>query len=111
MSLVISCEGTLYYPLWWVVKHGAEIKTPVERLPEAFSCKEGECLIVVQETGLDITMSVSLAKRLETQAQYSAILERQKSLPNDTKFVLYSVPGELADSLKKVDLQNNPARS
>ena len=111
VGLVISCEGTLYYPLWWVVEHGVEIKTPVERLPEAFSCKEGECLIVVQETGLDITMSVSLAKRLETQAQYSAILERQKSLPNDTKFVLYSVPSELADSLKKVDLQNNPARS
>ena len=106
MSLVISCEGTLYYPVWWVTKYGAEINSP-----EAFPAKVGECIIVIQETGLDITMSVSLAKRLETQAQYSAILERQKSLPNDTKFVLYSVPSELADSLKKVDLQNNPARS
>ena len=110
VGLVISCEGTLYYPVWWVVEHGVEIKTPVERLPEAFSCKEGECLIVVQETGLDITMSVSLAKRLETQAQCRAI-ERQKSLSKDTKLTLYSVSSELADSLKKVDLQNNPATS
>ena len=58
-----------------------------------------------------MTLSVSLAKRLETQAEYRAAVERQKSLPNDTKFVLYSVPSELADSLKKVDLQNNPATS
>ena len=106
VGLVISCEGTLYYPLWWVKKYGAEINSP-----EAFPCKEGECLIVVQETGLDMTLSVSLAKRLETQAEYRAAVERQKSLPNDTKFVLYSVSRELADSLKKVDLQNNPARS
>jgi hypothetical protein len=105
VGLVISCEGTLYYPLWWVKKYGAEINSP-----EAFPCKEGECLIVVQETGLDITMSVSLAKRLETQAQYRAI-ERQKSLSKDTKLTLYSVSRELADSLKKVDLQNNPATS
>ena len=105
MSLVISCEGTLYYPLWWVKKYGAEINSP-----EAFPCKEGECLIVVQETGLDMTLSVSLAKRLETQAQYRAI-ERQKSLSKDTKLTLYSVSRELADSLKKVDLQNNPATS
>ena len=105
VGLVISCEGTLYYPLWWVTKYGAEINSP-----EAFPCKEGECLIVVQETGLDMTLSVSLAKRLETQAQYRAI-ERQKSLSKDTKLTLYSVSRELADSLKKVDLQNNPARS
>lgn len=91
--------------------YGAEINSPEGRLPEAFPCKEGECLIVVQETGLDITMSVSLAKRLETDAEYRVVVERQKSLPNDTKFVLYSVSRELADSLKKVDLQNNPARS
>ena len=105
VGLVISCEGTLYYPLWWVKKYGAEINSP-----EAFPCKEGECLIVVQETGLDMTLSVSLAKRLETQAQYRAI-ERQKSLSKDTKLTLYSVSRELADSLKKVELQNNPARS
>ena len=105
VGLVISCEGTLYYPLWWVKKYGAEINSP-----EAFPCKEGECLIVVQETGLDMTLSVSLAKRLETQAQYRAI-ERQKSLSKDTKLTLYSVSRELADSLKKVDLQNNPAGS
>ena len=105
VGLVISCEGTLYYPLWWVKKYGAEINSP-----EAFPCKEGECLIVVQETGLDMTLSVSLAKRLETQAQYRAI-ERQKSLSKDTKLTLYSVSRELADSLKKVDLQNNPATS
>ena len=57
-----------------------------------------------------MTLSVSLAKRLETQAQYRAI-ERQKSLSKDTKLTLYSVSRELADSLKKVDLQNNPATS